>query len=88
MSTKNATAIFDQTTCSFTVKTPKGEFHNVLSIGGFDNYREMDEYIGTNEMDNLKKNGLMAYLFGWPEKQYIFFYPNVEDGDISVLVVD
>ena len=76
-----ATAIFDKATTTFTVKTPKGEFKNVKSIGGFDNYRQMDEYIDAHEED-IKEKGVLAYLFNSPAWQFLFYYP--DGGDIGV----
>jgi len=72
---EDGTTIFNPKTMTFSVKTPKGEFHNVRSIGGFNDYREMDVYIEMYAQEECKKNGLIAYLYGSRETLYIFFYP-------------
>ena len=84
---EHGTAIFDENMITFLVKTPRGEFRNVESVGGFDNYRQMDEYVGSDSVhEERKKNGLMAYLFESDEKQYLFYYP--DGGDIIVYRVN
>ena len=77
--TQIVSAVFNPKTCSFTVTTPKGVFENVLSVGGFDNYRDMDYYLADYD---LKPNGVIAYLFDAPETVFIFHYP--DGGDITV----
>jgi len=82
MKQKTGIVIFNEENKTVLVKTPKGVFENVPSIGGFDNYREMDSYVGNSCEEECKKTGLLAYLFGSDERMFTFYYPG--GGDITV----
>ena len=76
------TAIFDPKTHTFHVKTPRGEFPKARSVGGFDNYREMDLYVWGLLENGEGKDGILAYLFRSSVDTFLFYYP--DKGDITV----
>ena len=78
------TGIFDPATRTFTVKTEKGIFEGVPCVGAYDNYREMDMEVGKLFQKELKTTGVLAYLHGAPETQYLFYYPENIGGDVTI----
>lgn len=73
------TVIFHKDTGLYTVKTPRGEFHDVRSLSGFDSLDDMEHSVYSHFGEERMKKGVLGWILDSSDKEYIFLYPRSWD---------